>query len=373
MYENLFSKAEVGGIELKNRVTMPPMYVGYAGKGGFVSPMCLEHYELMAKSGASMIVVESSSIDHPAAGGGARTIRADSEEFLDGLSKLASTIKDQGAVAAIQLNHAGKFSVITEPLAPSNYDGLGLGRTFKEMDSQDIAHVRDKFAQSALLAKKAGFDIVELHGGTGYLLSQFVSPWANKRTDEYGGSPENRRRFPLEVLAAVKDAVGDMPVGYRFLADEWLPQGLTLEESLPFAAELDRAGAAYLSVMAGTWESFMTPDALNAASNDAYMADIAAAVKKEVSIPVIAAGRMSTGAIAEKVLEDGAADLIGIARPLWADPQWVTKAREGRDDEINQCRADCGYVCMQLVMAFKPAYCKQWSAEKKAEWKAKYQ
>ncbi len=372
MHTQLFSPATIGPLSLKNRLTMPPMYVGYAGPGGEVSDMTLEHYSLMAQSGVAMVVVESSSIDHPTAGGGARTIRADSDDFLEGLTKLASVIKDQGAVAAIQLNHAGRFSAISEPLAPTNLDTFGLDRTFKEMDSQDIDHVISKFAEAALRAKRAGFDMVELHGGTGYLLAQFVSPWVNRRTDAYGGSPENRMKFGLEVLARVKEAVGDMPVGYRFMADEWLPEGLALEESLGYAKALDKAGIAYLSVMGGSWESFMLPEVLIRSTQPGYMVELAAAVKKEVDVPVIAAGRLTTGEAAEQVLTEGAADLIGIARPLWADPEWPTKVREGREDEIVACDPSCGDTCMQLVMSFKPAYCKQWSSDKKAIWKARF-
>ncbi len=372
MHAHLFSPTKIGNIELDNRLTMPPMYVGYAGAQGEVTQMTLDHYSLMAQSGVAMVVVESSSIDHPMAGGGARTIRADSDEFLDGLGRLASEIKRQGAVAAIQLNHAGRFAAVADPLAPTNEDTFGLGRTFKEMDSADIAQVGDKFAQAALRAKQAGFDVVELHGGTGYLLSQFISPWVNKRNDAYGGTPEKRMAFGLEVLGKVTDAVGDMPVGYRFMADELLPNGLTLEDSIPYAKALEAAGIAYLSVMGGSWESFMLPEVLIASTQPCFMTELAAAVKKEVSVPVIAAGRIGDGSTAERVLAEGSADLIGIARPLWADPEWVVKVRQNREEEIVACDPSCGDTCMQLVMSFKPAYCTQWPKDKKAQWKAKF-
>ncbi|WP_248635483.1 NADH:flavin oxidoreductase [Desulfatibacillum aliphaticivorans] len=373
MHSRLFSGLKIGSLELDNRVVMPPMYVGYAKETGEVSQMVLDHYSLMAQSGAAMIVVESTSIDHPMAGGGARTLRADDDCFLDGLEKLAEAIKSQGAVAAIQLNHAGRFSVVTNPLSPTNIDTFGLGRTYKEMDKDDIAHVGDKFAEAAVRAKKAGFDVVELHGATGYLLSQFISPWVNRRTDEYGGSLDNRMRFGLEILKKVRDAVGDMPVGFRFMAHEWLPEGLELVDSLPYARALEKAGAAYLSVSGGSWESFMVPEVLIKSIQPCYMVDLAAAVKKEVEIPVIAAGRIQEGAVAERILLEGKADLIGLARPLWADPGWLEKVRHDREDEIIPCSPSCGDTCMQLVMSFKPAYCTQWSKEKRAEWKAKFE
>ncbi|MBI9075140.1 MAG: NADH:flavin oxidoreductase [Desulfatibacillum sp.] len=372
MHAHLFSGIRIGNVELDNRVVMPPMYVGYAGPEGEVTRMLLDHYSLMARSGAAMVVVESSSIDHPIAGGGARTIRADDDRFLDGLERLASAIKAQGAVAAIQLNHAGRFAAVSEPLSPTNQDTFGLGRTFKEMDAGDIAHVGDKFAEAALRVKKAGFDVVELHGATGYLLSQFISPWVNRRTDQYGGSRENRMRFGLEVLAKVQDAVGDMPVGFRFLAHEWLPEGLTLDDSLPYAKALEKAGVAYLSVTGGSWESFMLPEVLIKSIQPCFMTDLAAAVKKEVKIPVITAGRIPDGSTAERILAEGSADMVGLARPLWADPDWIVKVRQNREEEIIACSPSCGDTCMQLIMSFKPAYCTQWSKEKRAEWKAKF-
>jgi len=174
-------------------------------------------------------------------------------------------------------------------------------------------------------AQKAGFDMVELHGGTGYLLSQFVSPRSNKREDAYGGAIENRIRFSLEVLKRVKDLVGDFPVGYRFLADEWLPDGLHLEESTVLAKALEENGVAYISVMGGTYESFFLPDIIKNTQRPGYMVSLAAAIKKEVKVPVTTAGRISTPLRAESILQEKKADLIGLARMLWVDPDWPKK------------------------------------------------
>jgi len=215
----------------------------------------------------------------------------------------------------------------------------------------------------------AGFDMVELHGGTGYLLSEFVSPRTNKRTDKFGGNLADRMKFPLSVLSAVKAEVGGFPVGYRFLADEYLPDGLKLEESVEFAESLVRSGAAYLSVMGGTYESFALPEIIERSKTEAYMADLAAAVKKHVEVPVIAAGRIATGAVAENILKKGQADLVGLARVLWADPEWPQKVRESREKEIVPCDPECGDVCMKLLMEGKPAFCQQWSSEKTRRFK----
>jgi 2,4-dienoyl-CoA reductase (NADPH2) len=236
------------------------------------------------------------------------------------------------------------------------------------LTKEEIWDIVGAFADAALRVKQAGFDMVELHGGTGYLLAQFVSPRTNRRNDTYGGTLERRQRCVLEVVAAVKEAVGDFPVGYRFLADEWLPDGLGLEESCRFAETVAAAGVSYLSVMGGTYESFFLPHIVERSKRAGYMVDLAAAVKKAVGVPVIAAGRMATGDLARRVIAEGSADLIGLARVLWADPEWPQKVREGREAEIVHCDPECD-TCLQLVMKGKAPFCVRWPHEKVRDWK----
>jgi 2,4-dienoyl-CoA reductase (NADPH2) len=372
MYENLFSEITVAGLILKNRLTMAPLYLGYAGEGGTVSHMLLEHYRLMASSGVAMVVVENATVDHPVGSGSNRTLRADTDDNLDGLQQLAATIKKEGALACLQINHAGRFAHATQaPIAPSAV------RTFERMpralESAEIDQVIDKYANAAVRAKRVGFDMVELHGGTGYLLAQFLSPRTNKRNDEYGGILDNRQRFIMEVLARAKAKVASLPIGYRFLADEWLPDGLQLEESVQFASNLAQAGIAYISVMGGTYESFALPEIVEKSKQQGYMLDLAAEVRANVSgVPIIAAGRLATGALADQAISEGKTDLIGLARVLWADPQWPKKVHAGQDTDIIHCNPDCGDACMQMVMQGRPAYCVAWPAEKMKAWKAKF-
>jgi NADPH2 dehydrogenase len=371
MYSHLFSEITIQGRTLKNRLTMAPLYLGYAGEGGTVSQMMLDHYRLMAKSGVAMVVVENATVDHPTGSGSNRTLRADTDDNLGGLKQLAAAIKQEGPLACLQINHAGRFAHATDrPLAPSAVETFG--RTPTALEKERIGDIIDRYADAALRAKSAGFDMVELHGGTGYLLAQFLSPRTNKRSDEYGGSLENRQRFALEVVGRVKSAVGETPVGYRFLADEWLPDGLHLEESCQFATRLAEAGIAYISVMGGTYESFALPEIVEQSTREGYMLDLAAAVRKVVHVPVIAAGRMATGSFADQAIADGKTDLIGLARVLWADPQWPQKVREGKEADILHCAPDCGEACMQMVMKGRPAFCVQWPAEKMKCWKAKF-
>jgi len=236
------------------------------------------------------------------------------------------------------------------------------------LSRKQIVTIEKQYANAALRAKTAGFDMVELHGGTGYLLSQFVSPRTNRRTDSYGGSLENRIRFPLEVLRRVKDQVGNFPVGYRFLADEWLPDGLRLKESIVLAKALAAEGVAYLSVMGGTYESFFLPEIVAKSKKPGYMVALAAAVRQAVKVPVIAAGRISTPARAESILADGTADLIGLARMLWVDPRGPAKARRAADGQLVKCSPKCN-ARMERVMGGKPAFCPRWPRDKREQFR----
>jgi 2,4-dienoyl-CoA reductase (NADPH2) len=368
-FPHLFSPLQLDGLVLANRLTMAPLYLGYAREGGGVSTLVLDHYRLMAASGVAMVVVENATIDHPAGSGSNRTLRADTDENLDGLALLAETIKKEGALASLQINHAGRFAGSATPVAPSALETFG--RTPRALGAGELDGIVDRFVQAARRVKKAGFDMVELHGGTGYLLAQFVSPRTNAREDAFGGPLENRERFPLEVVSRVKDAVADFPVGYRFLADEWLPDGLKLEESVHFARSLAAAGVSYLSVMGGTYESLFLPEVVEKSKQQGYMVDLAAAVRQQVTVPVITAGRIATGSLAEEIIAGGQADLIGLARVLWTDPEWVAKVKDGREEDILHCDPECD-TCMQLVMKGKPAFCVRWPQKKMKEWKAKF-
>jgi 2,4-dienoyl-CoA reductase (NADPH2) len=365
-YTHLFKPIQIKGLRLKNRITMAPLFLGYAGEGGTVSPLLLEHYRQMAAGGAAMIVVENAGIT--AAGNGSpRTLRCDHNRHVPDLVKLAAVIKNEKSKAALQINHAGRFAYGSEPVAPSAVETFN--RTPRALTRREITTIQQQYARAARRVQTAGFDLVELHGGTGYLLAQFVSPRTNRRTDSYGGPIENRIRFPLEVLKRVQDAVGDFPVGYRFLADEWLPDGLHPGESLALAGALAENGIAYLSVMGGTYESFSLPEIVQKSRKPGYMASLAATVKRNVSVPVIAAGRISTPSRAESILKTGKSDIIGLARMLWVDPQWPQKARRGRDASILKCSPKCN-ACMELVMRGRPAFCPRWSKETRKHWQA---
>ena len=363
MYKNLFSSFKLKNLELKNRIVMTPFYTGYANLDGSVSELLLEYYKEIAESGISLCIVENAAVDQRGLGG-PFMIRIDNDMYLVGLKKLADTIKCCGTFAVLQLNHAGKYTYLPEKFAPSKINLWGM--TTIELTIPEIKEIVRSFASSAKRAKLAGFDGVELHGGTGYLLAQFLSPLSNKRTDEYGGTLEKRMRFGIEVVEAVRESVGkDYLLGYRFLADEWLQGGLTIDESVKFAKKLKDTGIDYLSVTAGTHESFMLPEIKERDKNIGFMVEYAEMVKRTMEdMPVITAGRIQYPEFANCILADGRADLIGLARVLFADPLWPKKAYGTIKEEINICRPNC-HMCTELVKRGKSAICVNWPKEKR--------
>jgi len=362
-YDNLFSPVSLGKLKLENRVSMAPTYLGMAAFGGGVTDVLVNHYRDMGASGAALVVVENAAVD-PSGMGSPMTMRVDSDEFLDGLRKVSSAVKEGGAVAVQQINYAGRFAYHKEKWGASPAEIADV--VVKEMPLGEIERTAAAYAKSAKLVKDAGFDGVEIHGGTGYLLVQFLSPLTNRRSDDFGGALENRMRFPLMVVDAVRDAVGpDFPVGYRFLADEWLPDGLHAKETDVFAAELVRRGIDYLSVMAGTYDSFFLPDYLKAEREQGYMVHFAGHIKKHIEgAAVITAGRIQSPEFAEEIISSGKADMVGLARVLLADPLWPKKAAGEIDEPINICEPTCSF-CMKRIMAGKPGYCIRWPRERR--------
>lgn len=365
LYPNLFSPIKIKDLNLSNRITMAPMYVGYADGDGKVNDLVLEHYKRMGASGAALIVVENMCID-PSGLGAPFMLRVDKDEYIEGLKKIADTIHNEGAFAFAQINHAGRYAFMKERIAPSPVKIWDV--TPKEMTVEEIKIMIGRYGDAASRIKKAGFDGVELHGGTGYLLSQFLSPRLNRRTDGYGGSLEARMRFPIEVLEDVRKKVGDgYPVGYRLLADELFPGGFTLDEAVTFAKIYAEKGIDYLSVMAGTHESFKIPPYVDMERNEGYMVFFAREIKKALpDMPVIAAGRIQTPQYADKVIKDKEADLIGLARVLFADPLWPKKAKGEVNEPIIPCNPSCSQ-CMDMIMRGKRPYCSQWSKEERQE------
>lgn len=241
----------------------------------------------------------------------------------------------------VQLHHPGRQtrSTVTgvPPVAPSPIPCPLLRETPKELTAEEIRGLTDYFAQAAQRAKEAGFDAIELHGAHGYLMCQFLSPYSNQRQDDYGGDTAGRARFPLEVIAAVRERVGqDYPIIFRISADEHVAGGLTLDETRPIARMLEGAGVDCLSVSAGNYGS-MEWTVQPVLFSRGCLVPLAAAIKKEVRLPVITAGRIIEPRQAEDILQKGEADLVAFGRGLLADPDLPRKAQEGREKDVRKC------------------------------------
>ena len=392
-YPLLFTPFRISNLTLKNRLTMAPMFRGYANQDGTVSRTLIDSYRETALGGAGMIVVANAVVDRSGVMA-SRVIRVDQDRFIPGLAKLAKAIKSSGAVACLQINHAGRWAKVDKPLAPSAVrmqlpnelsvlDGIRMAlsdryhmrllnsflfallRCRQGMTLEQIRFVRECYGEAALRARKAGFDMVELHGATGYLLLQFLSPRLNRRSDGYGGSLENRMRFPLEVVETVREFVGkDFPIGYRLLADELLAGGFHVREAKIFASRLEKLGIAYISVTAGSHESFFLRHVMNQTRKEGYANSLATEIKAAVSsTPVITTGRIIRPAFAEEILRDNKADLIGLARTLFADPLWPNKVFEGREKNILFC--NCCNACLLCVIKDEPVICSMWDNSKR--------
>lgn len=363
MHKYLFSPFKLKNLKLKNRIVMTPFYTGYANLDGSVSELLLEYYKEIGKSGIALCIVENAAIDKNGSGG-PFMIRIDNDVYLEGLKKLANTIKSCGTFAILQLNHAGKYTYLPEKFAPSKINVWGSSTI--ELSIPQIKEIIRSFASAAKRVKITGFDGVELHGGTGYLLAQFFSPLSNRRTDEYGGTLEKRMRFGVEIVEAVRETIGnDYLLGYRFLADEWLQGGITVNESVKFAEKLMNSGVDYLSVTAGTHESFMLPEIKERDKSIGFMVEYAENIKKTLkNIPIITAGRIQNPEFADSIISDCRADLIGLGRVLFADPLWVKKASGEIKEEIDICRPTC-HMCTELVKKGKSAVCVNWPESKR--------
>jgi 2,4-dienoyl-CoA reductase-like NADH-dependent reductase (Old Yellow Enzyme family)/thioredoxin reductase len=337
-FRKLFEPGCIGSMEVKNRLVMPPMATSLALKDGTVTDRQIDYYEERAKGGAGLVIVEITCVDSPVGKGNVRQIAIDDDRFIPGLTRLAEAIKRHGARVAIQLHHAGRQTSARwtgyQPVAPSSIPMPG-GEQPRELTLEEIATLVTRFGEAAERAKRAGFDGVEIHGAHCYLICQFLSPLSNHRQDAYGGSIENRARFLLEVIAAIRKKVGrEYPVWCRLSAVEIGAEGgVTLEDTQVVAKMAEKAGVDAIHVSAHTVTPARRPPM---AQPPCAFVPFAEGIKKVVSIPVIAVSRIPPE-LGEEVIREGKADFIAIGRPLLADPQLPQKVATGRMEDIRPC------------------------------------
>jgi 2,4-dienoyl-CoA reductase-like NADH-dependent reductase (Old Yellow Enzyme family)/thioredoxin reductase len=359
--EHLFSPIAINGMTLKNRAVMSPMGTGYGNADGTAGERLIRYLARRARGGTGFIITEVCAVD-PRGKGFPNEIGVWSDAFIPGLTLLTQAIHGEGGKIALQLHHAGRETFEAAaggmPEAPSPIPSVVLGQPCQEMSRERIAFMIDAFARAATRAREAGFDAVEIHGAHGYLLNQFLSPFSNQRMDEYGGSEENRSRFVLATVAAVRTAVGPgFPVIIRVSADEMIRGGYDLEFMKRLAPRLVAAGVDAIHASVGVYS---TPGNLSIASMDTeagFNLFRARAIREVAAVPVIGVGRINDPELADRAIAAGDADLISFGRQHLTDPDFIRKAQAGRFEEIRRCVA-CNQGCIErLSFEMKSATC----------------
>ncbi len=360
-YPHLFQPIQIGPVRLKNRLGFAPMVCNQCTIDGTVTDAMVDFVYRQAATGVAYVTIGDTQVDDERGGAFMATLNIARKTSLPGMIRLAEAASFGGAVLSVELNHSGrgaKDDLISGPaLAPSAIPFPRCSQNVKEMDRDDLERVKGLFVHGAKQCRAAGFPMVMVHCAHNNLLGQFLSPLSNRRTDEYGGSPENRRRYPLEVLRAVREAVGpDMAVEVRVSAVEMTPGGLEFEESLAFMKEAQRycdlmhvsRGIVYDDACVYTLPTFLQPRCLNA--------DYARRVKAELDIPVATVGNVTTLDEAEQLVASGAADIVCMARFHLADPKAMAKSLAGEPERARPC-VRCHRGCIDNSSRGKAIHC----------------
>ncbi len=357
MYKYLFSPISINHLEIKNRIAYPALGLLYSYDSK-LNDRYYNYFSEKAKGGAGIVTVGPVGIDDLGVGLAALSIAND--DAIPSFQKLTGLIRAQGARAWIQLFHAGAYAYPflinnQQPIAPSAVYSTYSKTTPREMTTEDIQRVQQAFADAAARAIEAGFDGVEIIASAGYLLTQFLSPLTNKRTDDYGGSFENRLRFPMEVIQLTRKKLGArVPLTVRMAGNDFVPGSNTDAETPLIAKAYEKAGVDALNVTGG-WHVTRVPQLPMELPRAAY-AFLARNIKNAVSVPVMASNRIADPDSAEKIIRDGYADMVNLGRVLIADPQWPLKAFEGREHEIRPCVA-CSQGCTDQIFNGMPVFC----------------
>ena len=346
-YPHIFSPLTVKNMTIKNRIVMMPMGTNYGEQNGEMSFLHINYYEQRAKGGTGLIIVENASIDSPQGSNGTTQLRIDHDNYLPRLFKFCENIHRYGTKIAIQINHAGASAISSrinmQPVSASDVPSKEGGEIPRPLSREEILHIVKKYGEAAKRAQTAGFDAVEIHAGHSYLISQFLSPITNKRTDEFGGSVENRTRFCRMVIDEVRKQVGPFfPIMLRLSADELMEGGNTLDDTLKYLDYLQEEVDIF-DVSCGLNGSIQYQIDANYLP-DGWRSYMAKAVKEKFNKPCISMGNIRDPKVAERILADGDADLIGMGRGLIADPAWVNKVATGHECDLRKC-ISCNVGC----------------------------
>ncbi len=348
-YPHLFSSMQLGTVTLPNRIVMAPMSTQLGGTDGKVTPRQIAFYRARAEGGVGMIIVEFCCVHRATGLSEHRQLSLETPEHLEGHFRLVDTIRNAGAIACLQLQHGG--SGVPRALVEG---GIALGPsdvrsrrdpsrlTARALTHDEIEHLIECFGRTAELGVQAGYQVFELHGAHGYLLTQFLSPLTNHREDAWGGDEAGRLRLTQRVIQRVKQAIGDRPLSLRLSADEFSPQGLSIDDMERITPQLVSAGLDLVHVSIGTGYTGMDKVIEPMSMPEGWRLPYARRIRAAIDVPVISVGQIRWPAIAEKAIADGDTDLIALGRPLLADPDWVNKARLGNELDIRPCTS-CNY------------------------------
>lgn len=347
-YKHIFEPLTVKTMTVKNRICMMPMGTNYGEQNGEMSFLHIDYYRQRAKGGTGLIIVENANVDYPMGSNGTTQLRIDHDNYMPRLFKFCEEMHKYGTKISIQINHAGASAVSSriggmQPVSSSNIPSKTGGAVPRPLTKDEILAIVKKYGEAAKRAQTAGFDAVEIHAGHSYLISQFLSPVYNDRTDEFGGSIENRTRFCRMVIDEVRKQIGPMmPIMLRLSADELVEGGNTLEDTLKYLEYLDNEVDIY-DVSCGLNDSIQYQIDANY-MKDGWRAYMAKAVKEKFGKPVISMGNYRDPKVVEDTLARGDADFIGMGRGLIADPNWVNKVATGEEDMIRKC-ISCNVGC----------------------------
>ncbi len=353
----LFGPIKIGSLEVKNRLAMSAMDLGFTSDGS-VNKRFIDFYVERARGGVGLIVVGGC---YPEMTGKVwkSIIGLDKDEYIPGLKKLTDTIHKYDVKIAAQILHGGRsassFFSKTHPVSPSSLSHINIKQRPHALTIPEIKKVIDGYVAATIRVKKGGFDAVEIHGGMGYLINQFLSRATNKRKDRYGGSLKNRIRFAKEIVVAIKKKAGKRyPVVFRMSGADFVDEGLRIDESIEIAKELEKAGVDAFNVSPG-WHESRTPIMLMAIPRMSYIF-LSEKIKDNVNIPVIGSVRINDLALAEEIIDNNQSDIVSIGRPLIADPELPKKYKKRQFDDIRKCIA-CNQGCFDSLLGFKSVSC----------------
>jgi len=358
MSMKLWDSVSIGSMKLDNRLIMLATHLGYCGEDGIVNEKLIRFYEERARYKPGLIVVGGCYTEHLGMSG-PTMIAISRDDHIEGLTQLVDKIHSYDVPVAAQLYHAGRYAhslVLGQQAVSASAVKCRLTReTSRELSLDEIQDTITNFAAAAKRAKQAGFDAVEILGSAGYIINQFLANATNHRTDEYGGEFENRSRFALEIVKAVREEVGPQyPILYRMSGEDFIPDGLTLEDNRKLAPQLVDAGVDCIDVTGGWHETRVPQITMNVPRG--HYAYLAEGIAEVVDVPVVACNRINSVTVAEHILERGKAQLIGMSRGFLADPKLPQKARKGKQEFTRPC-IGCNQGCLDRVFMVEPVTC----------------